>query len=130
MFERRVAGGRFEGVGTVANVYGAHWVAVYISKTENSVEYFDPEGSPPLCSLEVLLDTLAMRVGRVVGGLAFKVMISKGVHQKDGAKCGLYSLTYIFRRLDGPKSFMDFSEGPRIDDEELADVAATLFELN
>jgi hypothetical protein len=29
--------------------------------------------------------------------------------------------------LDGTKSFLDFSEGPRIDDEELAHVAATLF---
>ena len=129
MFERRVAGGRFEGVGTVANVYGAHWAAVYISKTEKSVEYFDPEGTPPPCSLEVLLGKLAVRVGREVGGSAFRVMISKGVHQKGGARCGLYSLTYIFRRLTGTKSFMDFSEGPRIGDEELADVAATLFEL-
>jgi hypothetical protein len=62
-----VTGGRFEGVGTVANVFGAHWAAVYISKTKNSVEYFDSEGSPPPCSLEVLLDTLAVSVtvGRV-----------------------------------------------------------------
>jgi hypothetical protein len=129
IFERRLAGGRFKGaVGTVANVYGAHWAAVYISKTEKSVEYFDPEGSPPPCSLEMLLGMLAVRVGREVGGSAFKVMSSKRVHQKGGARCGLYSLTYIFRRLDGKKSFMDFSEGPRIGDEELADVAATLFE--
>jgi hypothetical protein len=130
MFERRVARGRFEGVGTVANVYGVHWVAVYINKTEKSVEYFDPGGSPPPCSLEVLLGTLAVRVGREVRGSAFKVMISKGVHQKCGARCGLYSLTYIFRRLEGTNSFMDFSEGPRIGDVELAGVAVTLFELN
>jgi hypothetical protein len=65
-----------------------------------------------------------------VGGSAFKVMISKGVHQKDGARCRLYSLTYIFRRLTRTKSLMDFSEGPRIGDKKLADVAATLFELN
>jgi hypothetical protein len=127
MFEKRVAGGRFEGVVTVANIFGVHWAAVYISKTEKSVEYFDPEGSPPHFSLEKLLDTLAVRVGREVGGSAFKVLINKGVHQLDGAKCGLYSLTYILRRLDGTKSFLDFREGPRIDDEELAHVAATLF---
>jgi hypothetical protein len=126
MFGRRVAGGRYEGVWTVANVYGAHWAAVHINKTEKSVEHCDPEGSPPPCSLEVLLGTLAVRVGREVGGSAFKVMISKGVHQKGGTRCGLYSLTYIFRRLDGTKSFMDFSQGPRIGDEELANVAATL----
>jgi hypothetical protein len=77
--EKRVAGGRFEGVGTVANIFGAHWAAVYISKTEKSVEYFDPEGSPPPCSLEELLGTLAVRVAREVGGSAFKVMISKGI---------------------------------------------------
>jgi hypothetical protein len=128
IFKKRVAGGRFEGVGIVANMFGAHWAAVYMSKTEKSVEYFDSEGSPPPCSLEDLLGTLAVRVGREVGGSAFKVLISKGVHQTGGAKCGLYSLTYILRRLDGTKSFLDFSEGPRIDDEELADVAATLFE--
>jgi hypothetical protein len=63
-----------------------------------------------------------------VGGSTFKVMISKGVHQKGGARCGLYSLTYIFRWLDKTKTFMDFSEGPRIGDKELADVAATLFQ--
>jgi hypothetical protein len=71
-----------------------------------------------------------------VGGSAFKVLINKGVHQLDGAKCGLYSLTYILRRLDGTKFFFAFSEGLRIDDEELvprchmgalAHVAATLF---
>jgi hypothetical protein len=128
MFEKRVAGGRFEGVGTVANIFGAHWAAMYTGKTEKSVEYFDPEGSPSPCSLEDLLGTLAVRVGRKVGGSAFKVLINKGVHQTDGAKCGLYSLTYILRRSDGTKSLLDFSEGPRIDDEELADVAATLFE--
>jgi hypothetical protein len=72
MFERRVAGGRFEGVGTVANVYGAHWAAVYISKTEKSVEYFDPEGTPPLCSLEVLLGKLAVRVGERGGRIGFQ----------------------------------------------------------
>jgi hypothetical protein len=54
-------------------------------------------------------------------------MISKGVHQTGGAKCGLYSLSYILRRLDGTNFFLDFSEGPRIDDKELDDVAATLF---
>jgi Ulp1 family protease len=129
MFERRVAGGRFEGVGTVANVYGAHWAAVYISKRKKSVEYFDPEGTPPSCSLEVLLSKLAVRVGREVGRSAFRVMISKRVHQKGGARCGLYSLTYIFRRLIGMTSFMDFSKCSRIGDEELVDVAATLFEL-
>jgi hypothetical protein len=80
MFEKRVVEGRFEGVGTVANIFGAHWAAVYISKTEKSVEYFDPEGSPPYFSLEKLLDTLAVRVEREVGGLAFKVLINKGVH--------------------------------------------------
>jgi hypothetical protein len=127
MFEQRVAGGRFEGVGTVANIFGADWAAVYISKTEKSVEYFDPDGSPPPCSLEDLLGTLAVRVGREVGGSAFIVMISKGVHQTGDAKCGLYSLSYILRRLDWTKSFLDFSEGPRIDDEELDAVAATLF---
>jgi hypothetical protein len=106
-----------------------HWAAVYISKTERSVKYFDLEGTPPPCALEVLLGKLAVRVGREVRGSAFRVMISKGVHQKGGARCGLYSLTYIFRRLIGTKSFMDFSEGHRIGDEELANVAATLFEL-
>jgi hypothetical protein len=129
MFERQVAGGRFEGVRTMPTVYGAHWAAVYISKTEKSVKYFDPEGTPPPCSLEILLGKLAVRVGREVGGSAFRVM-KEYVHQKGGAKCGLYSLTYIFRRLTGTKCFMDFSEGPRIGDEELADVAATLFECD
>jgi hypothetical protein len=80
MFEQRVAGGRFEGVGTVANIFAYHWAAVYISKTEKTVEYFDPQGSPPYFSLEKLLGTLAVRVGREVGGSAFKVLISKGVH--------------------------------------------------
>jgi hypothetical protein len=47
MFKRRVAGGRFEGVGTVVNIFGAHWAAVYISKTGKTVEYFDPEGNRP-----------------------------------------------------------------------------------
>jgi hypothetical protein len=79
-------------------------------------------------SLEDLLGTVAVRVGREVGGSALKVLISKGVHLTDGAKCGLYSLTYILKRLDGMKSFLDFSEGPKIDDEVLANVAATLFE--
>jgi hypothetical protein len=26
MFEKRVAGGRFEGVGTLANIFGVHWL--------------------------------------------------------------------------------------------------------
>jgi hypothetical protein len=94
----------------VANIFGAHWAAVYISKSEKTAEYFDPVGSPLPFSIEGLLGTLAMRVGREVGGSAFKVIISKGVHQIGGVKCGLYSLNYIFRRLDGTKSFLDFSE--------------------
>ena len=47
MFRKRVAGGRFEGVGTVVNIFGYHWAAVFISKSERTVEYFDPEGNPP-----------------------------------------------------------------------------------
>jgi len=118
MFRKRVAGGRFEGVGTVVNILRCHWAAVFVSKSERTVEYFDPEGNEPYEKLEDLLGTIAVRVGRELGESAFKVLISEGLHQRGNARCGLYSLVYIWKRLDGSKSFLDFSECRfRIDDE-------------
>jgi Ulp1 family protease len=127
MMKRQVAGRRFEGVGMLANIGGYHWAAVYISKKDKAVEYFDPMGVPPNPSLREMLDIISVRVGEQVGGSALRISISKRVHQTGGVQCGLYSLAYILKRLTGKASFLDFNDGPRITTEELDEVASTYF---
>jgi hypothetical protein len=125
--KRQVAGGRFKRLGTLVNIGGFHWAAVYVSKKDKALEYFDPMGHRPNARLVDLLGTVSVRVGEELGVPALKIYISKGVHQTEGVQCGLYSLTYILRRLTGTAGFTDFSEGPRITREVLEDVASTYF---
>jgi len=94
---------------------GKHWVCIYVDYTSDpiSIEYFNSTGNPPLESFNTYMIKLRMMINEVYN--AEKVIVSDVEHQKGDSECGIYSLYYIYSRLnnipysdfDGKKLFTD-----------------------
>ena len=88
-----------EGKGTVVSIGGVHWAAVYVSKKDKTVDYYDPFGADPSEPLKDLLKELGRRMGGAIGnGPKFVLRVSRARHQTDTVSCGLYSLAFLYER--------------------------------
>jgi hypothetical protein len=74
---------------------GSHWVAIFIDKKENSVEYFDSTGDSPKENKHILktLGFLMKYLGKK------ELKINKNVHQRGNSECGIYSIYFIIQRI-------------------------------
>lgn len=146
-FGRILAGGA-SCVGCVVNTDnstgpGKHWVAVFVDCRPEppkpwTVEYFNSVGRPPpkamvgwmartRAALEQLRAGRQRRGGAAPTGAApvLSVAVTDVDHQTSQTECGLYSLFYIRRRLEGtPYSFF---QGVRIPDADMSTFRTHIF---
>jgi hypothetical protein len=116
---------------------GEHWNALFVDFKEGSIEFFDSYGKEAEVAEEVhehmeLLkkvmqkncDTVKIVVNKnnlMLGGdeLQCKIpekKINKHRHQYKGSECGVYSMNFIIKRLEG-KSFDEICKSKIPDDE-------------
>lgn len=81
---------------------GKHWVAVFVDNRNPicSIEYFNSAGNPPT---KAVTRWMAKAKKRIVskGGAAEIVAVTDIDHQESQTECGVYTLYYVRRRLEG-----------------------------
>ena len=83
---------------------GIHWYCVYGEKNENNItiEYFNSSGENPLDETMSWLCTLCHTLRRDIPGSKINMIYSNGIKfQSDRHSCGVYSIIYIFFRVEG-----------------------------
>ena len=93
---------------------GSHWVAGYADIKKGEVYYFDSYGIKP----ERRVQTFMRRIGKFYADRYHAEPIAdhnKVRHQYKGSECGVYSLNFILRMLNG-ESFENICNKPTPDD--------------
>ncbi len=109
--KRKVEDPEWLKIGTLVNLGNVHWAGLFISRTDSSVEYYDPFGKEPKPKVRELLQGLAQRVGsKVANGAPFGLLVSKARHQTSDTECGLHSLIFVYRRAMN-RRFFDCTSG-------------------
>lgn len=78
---------------------GSHWVALFVDRNSQTIEYFDSVGDRPNKWISKFIRKL---LDNLEG--SWHVKINSTVHQLENSECGIYAIYYIIQRLMG-KSF-------------------------
>jgi hypothetical protein len=93
---------------------GSHWVAMFADLKSGSIEFFDSYGYKPERRIMKLMKRIEEFCKTV--GVTPKLVWNKNRHQFKDSECGVYSINFIVRRLDG-ESFEDITEKLTPDDD-------------
>lgn len=93
---------------------GSHWVALFIDLLAGNINYFDSVGKPPKKEIMNLINTFQNYFKK--NNISSIININNVQHQQKGSECGVYSVSFILRLLDG-ESFADITKNPIADDE-------------
>lgn len=115
---------------------GKHWVAVFgdcRGRGEWTVEYFNSAGNPPPAPVTRWLENSAASLTRLRAQNSKKygaagatpLPLTDVRHQDSQTECGIYTLYFIRRRLEGG-SFSEF-QGARIPDDAMIEFRQHLF---
>lgn len=95
---------------------GSHWVALYSDMNKGCIYFFDSYGVKP----EERIRRYMRKVENYLKSIGFKktdVRYNKTRHQYKNSECGVYSLNFIIRSLEGET--FDEINGKRISDSEV-----------
>lgn len=106
---------------------GIHWFAIFIDFRSNPItlEYFNSSGEDPLNEIDEWMIKTKYKLQNIFNKNVCYHKVSKIQHQYDNSSCGLYSIYYIYSRLEGNK-WQDFSE-TRIPDKRMYNFRKYLF---
>jgi len=98
---------------------GSHWVALYSDFKKKQIYFSDSVGNNPHKNVANYMNILKDTINDINSDASKKidVKINKVQHQKGNSECGVYSLNFIIRLLDGD-TFNKFCE-TRISDGEI-----------
>ena len=110
MCEIRVTNALSQGTESIGIVYnldphfkgGSHWVAVYIDLKNHKTYYFDSYAIEPPKQIATFMKWLTTQDS------AMKLFYNGNRFQKGGSECGMYSMYFILRMLEGD-DFQAFS---------------------
>lgn len=77
---------------------GTHWVALYFDRL-GEIYYFDSVGMPPKKPVNDFIDLLKNYY--IQNGIKPRVIINTREHQQGNSECGVYSIMFIVRLLEG-----------------------------
>jgi len=85
---------------------GIHWFCLFIDARHPEridIEYFNSSGRPPLSEIETFLEKTRSELNNQFDGKRkIDVKYNQGIQlQEDGHSCGVWSLAYIWLRLEG-----------------------------
>tara|TARA_B110000263_G_C15266552_1_gene491395 strand:- start:158 stop:1273 length:1116 start_codon:yes stop_codon:yes gene_type:complete len=120
------------------NGNGIHWTAIFIDLRENddwNVEFFNSSGNKPSRNINNLINCIinnlySCNLKPAVCNVN-NINISKNEHQKSNTECGLYSLFYIYNRLNKiPIQYFEYNNYDRITDETMIKFRKYVFYQN
>lgn len=94
---------------------GSHWVSLFINLKIGQIYYFDSVGKEPKKEINLLISKFIDFFKKY--NINYILKINKTEHQQKNSECGVYSVSFILRLLDG-ESFDDISSQP-IDDDTI-----------
>ncbi len=102
---------------------GSHWVALYTDLLTGEIYYFDSTSSPPTAEVNKLMNRIEQYLVGRKKNVTKKHNTTK--HQKGGSECGVYSIIFILRMVQGD-SFDDIAR-ERMSDEVINQCRDLLF---
>lgn len=105
------------------NQGGSHWVSLFADLAKGQIYYIDSVGHAPLTEFKKLIERLENYI--TSKGIKVDSQYSKTQHQYGNTECGVYSISFILRLLDG-ETFDEISRTP-ISDEEVQACRASYF---
>lgn len=91
---------------------GSHWVSMYADFNKKEVYFFDSYGVRPEKRIRNLMDRLSKSMGDDA-----KIAYNEKRHQRKNSECGVYSMNFIIRSLNG-ENFEDITENI-VDDDKI-----------
>jgi hypothetical protein len=89
---------------------GSHWVSMFFDLTRGYIAFFDSVGNEPTKEIRVFMNRLQKQVENcfseklqkhIVEFKKYSQIINKTQHQKKNTECGVYSLYFIVKCLEG-----------------------------
>jgi hypothetical protein len=111
---------------------GSHWVALYSDLNKKQIYFFDSYGMKPNKEIKELMAKIANYLSggnsytasnilkeqnKYIGGSTIDIRYNTMEHQKGGSECGVYSISFILRLLNGEP--FDNIIGKRVPDEKV-----------
>lgn len=90
---------------------GSHWVSMFVDMSKKKIYYFDSYGMAPPKEIVTLIDRLKSQTE------GYKSNINTTRHQYNNSECGMYSIYFVARLLEGYK--YDDLVNNRIPDESV-----------
>jgi hypothetical protein len=75
---------------------GKHWIALFIDESDNTICFFDSNGSDPPKQVLAFIKKINKNNPK-----KFQVFINAETHQREDGTCGLYALNFIVSRIKG-----------------------------
>ena len=99
------------------NQSGSHWIAMFCNLKKCEVNYWDSYGINPPKEVSKLMNRIKNQ-SQLIPSLRnkFVININQKRHQFKGTECGVYSMMFIIRQLDG-ESFKEITDNIIKDDE-------------
>lgn len=105
---------------------GSHWVALYFDLENGDIFYSDSVGYPPKKEIRELMN----RINTIneKRNIKSNIKINKTQHQEKDSECGVYSIAFIIRLLDG-ENVDDIMEN-KISDDTMNEFRKVIFNKN
>ena len=78
---------------------GSHWVAMFFNLKTGEAYFYDPTGHTYPKILTQVFDEFKKYCNS--NGLKYNLRVNNVKHQRDGSECGVYSINFIVRLLNG-----------------------------
>ena len=119
-FDKLYKGGKKK-IGLVLNLddhnqTGSHWVALYSDLGKSDVFYFDSYGSNPEPRVRKLMRRISRDLKKINPNANVTSDYNRTRHQYKNSECGVYSMNFIIRMLDG-EGFQNICDSKVSDDE-------------
>ena len=78
---------------------GSHWVSLFIDFKNKTICFFDSVGTKPPKEILKLMKDIHKSAKKV--GINMKLIVNQKQHQFENTECGVYSIYFIVKRLEG-----------------------------
>ena len=79
---------------------GSHWVSLFSDLEKNRIYFFDSVGDHPMREVVTLMDRIE-EFCKKNNNIPIDRQYNKKKHQHGNSECGVYSVSFILRLLDG-----------------------------
>jgi len=78
---------------------GQHWISLVMNIPQKSICFFDSVGHAPPHQVQVFIDNIKTQGEKLK--IPFEIFINKKRHQMGNSACGIYSMNFIIKQLQG-----------------------------